>query len=112
MAPGVRLTREGKTYKDLERYRRLIGKLNYLTVTRLDIVQSISVVSQYMSAPTVDHWVVVEHILCYLKGASGQGILYSNHGHNKIECFTDADWTGQRKIEDLLQVTVSLLVET
>ena len=65
MAPGVHLTREGKTYKDLERYRRLIGKLNYLTVTRLDIVQSISVVSQYMSAPTVDHWVAVEQILCY-----------------------------------------------
>ena len=44
-----------------------VGKLNYLIVTRPDIAHSISVVSQYMSSPTVDNWAVVEHILCYLK---------------------------------------------
>ena len=45
-----------------------------------------------MSSPTVDHWASVEQILCYLKGALGCGILYNNHGHDKLECFTDADW--------------------
>ena len=80
------------SFEDLERYRRLVGKLNYLTISRHDIAHSINVVSQYMFVPTVDHWLVVEQILCYLKGASGRGILYSNHGHNRIECFTDADW--------------------
>ena len=55
MVPNVHLTREGKTIEDPERYRRLVGKLNYLTVTNHDIAHSISVVSQYMSAPTVDH---------------------------------------------------------
>ena len=24
--------------------------------------------------------------------APGRGILYSNHGHNRIECFTNVDW--------------------
>ena len=67
MVPSVHLTSEGKTFKDLERYRRLVEKLNYLTVTRPDISHSISVVSQYMSAPTVDHWPAIEQILCYLK---------------------------------------------
>ena len=65
MVPGVHLTREGKTFEDPEIYRRLVGKLNYLTVTRPDIVHSVSVVSQYMSSPTVDYWVAVEQILCY-----------------------------------------------
>ena len=97
MVPGLHLTREGETFEDSERYRRLVGKLNYLTVTRLDIAHSISVVSQYMSAPTIDHWVVVEHTLYYLKGASRLGILYSNHGHNKIECFIDADWARSKE---------------
>jgi hypothetical protein len=46
-----------------------------------------------MSAPTVKHWEPLEQILCYLKGAPGLGILYSNHGYPSIECFTDADWT-------------------
>ena len=91
MAPSVQLTREGELFEDPERYRRLVGKLNYLTVTHPDITHSVSVVSQYMSSPTVDNWAAVKHILCYLKGALGRGILYSNHGHNRVECFTDAD---------------------
>ena len=45
MAPGVHLTREGETFEDCERYGKLVGKLNYLTVTRLDIAYSVSVVS-------------------------------------------------------------------
>ena len=55
MVPGIHLTREGKTFEDPERYRRLIGKLNYLIVTRPNMAHSVSVVSQYMSSPTVDH---------------------------------------------------------
>ena len=55
MVPNVHLTRESETFEDPMRYRRLVGKLNYLTVTRLDITHSVSVVSQYMSSPTVDH---------------------------------------------------------
>ena len=45
MAPGVYLTREGETFEDPERYRRLVRKLNYLTVTCPDIAYSVSVVS-------------------------------------------------------------------
>ena len=97
MAPGLHLTREGELFEDPERYRRLVGKQNYLTVTRPDIAHSVSVVSQYMSSPTIDNWATVEHILCYLKGAPGRGILYSNHGHNRVECFTDADWAGSKE---------------
>ena len=66
MVLNVHLTRESETFEDPERYRRLVGKLNYLTVTGPDIAHSVSVVSQYMSSPTVDHWADVEQILCYL----------------------------------------------
>ena len=97
MAPGLHLIREGELFEDLERYKRLVGKLNYLIVTRPDIAHSVSVVSQYMSSPTVDNWAAVEHILCYLKGAPGRGILYSNHGHNRVECFTDVDWVRSKE---------------
>ena len=36
-------------------------------------------------------------MLCYLKGNLGRGILYSNHGHNRLECLTDADWVGYKE---------------
>ena len=55
MAQSLYLTREGELFGGLERYGRLVGKLNYLTVTHLDIAHLVSVVIQYMSSPTVDH---------------------------------------------------------
>ena len=67
MVPGVHLIREGETFENLEKYRRLIEKLTCLTVTRPDIAHLVSVVSQYMSSPIVDHWPIVEQILIYLK---------------------------------------------
>ena len=59
MVPGVHLTREGETFEDPERYKRLVGKLNYLPVTCLDIAYLVSVVNQYMYSLTDDHWAVV-----------------------------------------------------
>ena len=50
-----------------------------------------------MSSPTVRHRTVVEHILCYLKEASGPGILYKKHGHTRIKCFLDADWARSKE---------------
>ena len=50
-----------------------------------------------MSSPIVDHWPVVEQILCYLKGALGHGILYNNHRHNRLESFMDVDWAGSKE---------------
>ena len=46
MALGVHLTREGNLFEDPEIYRRLVGKLNYHTVTCPDIRHLVSVVSQ------------------------------------------------------------------
>ena len=69
MAQSLHLTREGELFEDLERYRRLVGKLNYLIIKHSDIANSVSVVSQYMSSPTVDHWAAVERILLLERSA-------------------------------------------
>ena len=55
MAPNVQFTKERELFEDLERYKRLVGKFNYLIVTRLDIAYSVSVVSRYISSPTRSH---------------------------------------------------------
>ena len=38
---------------DIEGYRQLVGKLNYLTITRLNIIFVVSVVSQFLLAPRI-----------------------------------------------------------
>ena len=45
MVLGVHLTKEGKKFEDPERYRRLVRKLNYLTVIHPNIVHSVSDIS-------------------------------------------------------------------
>ncbi|XP_070662287.1 uncharacterized mitochondrial protein AtMg00810-like [Malus domestica] len=75
-------------------YQRLVGRLIYLSHTRPDIAYAVSVVSQFMHSPSVDHMAAVMRILAYLKSAPRKGILYEHHGHMRIEGFTDADWAG------------------
>nr|ABN08283.1 hypothetical protein MtrDRAFT_AC155889g9v2 [Medicago truncatula] len=95
MDPNVKLLPgQREPLKDPGRYRRLVGKLNYLTVTRPDITFVVSVVSQFLNAPCDDHWNVVIRILKYIKNAQGKGLLYENKGNTKVVGYSDADWAG------------------
>ena len=53
----------GKPLSNLSLYRRLIGSLVYLIVTRPDISYVVHQVSQYLSAPRLTHYVAILHIL-------------------------------------------------
>ena len=45
MAQSLHLIREGEWFGDHDRYRRLVGKLNYLLVTCPNVAHYVSVVS-------------------------------------------------------------------
>jgi hypothetical protein len=79
---------------DKYQYQRLVGRLIYLSYTRPDIAYAVSIVSRYMHDPRSSHLDAVNRILRYLKSCPGKGILFSNHGHLKVEGYTDADWAG------------------
>jgi hypothetical protein len=77
-----------------ERYQRLVGRLIYLSHTRLDLAYVASVVSQFMHSPNEIHMDVVHRILWYLKSAPSKGLMFSKHGHLEVEGYTDDDLAG------------------
>ena len=85
---------DGELLEDVGRFQRLVGRLIYLSLTRPDIAYAVSVISQFMHAPRSSHLEAVHHILRYLKGSPGKGILFGRHGHLRVEAYTDADWAG------------------
>jgi hypothetical protein len=95
MDPNVKLLPDqGEPYSDPSRYRRLVGKLNYLTLTRPDISFPVSVVSQFLNSPCDSHWNAVVRILKYIKRAPGKGLVFTDNGHTNIVGYSDADWAG------------------
>lgn len=65
------LSEQGEPLSDRGRYQRLVGQLDYLMITWLDISFAVSVVSQFLQSPCDSHWVAVIRILRYIKGARG-----------------------------------------
>ncbi|RVW74235.1 Retrovirus-related Pol polyprotein from transposon RE1 [Vitis vinifera] len=110
MDPNVKLVPgQGEPLGDPGRYRRLVGKLNYLTITRPDISFPVSVVSQFLQSPCDSHWDAVIRILRYIKSTPGQGVLYENRGHTQLLVTQMQIGLAHPQIDVPLQGTVFLL---
>jgi histone deacetylase 1/2 len=79
---------------DVTRYRSIVGALQYLTLTRPDILFAVNKVCQFLHTPTTVHWRVVKRILRYLKNTSGLGLRIQKSLSTLVSAFSDADWAG------------------
>jgi hypothetical protein len=77
---------------DPSSYRRLIGRLIYLTTTRPDITYAVQQLSQKMHEPRRGHYQVAIHVIHYIKNNPGQGLLYRKDSSLHLKAYTDADW--------------------
>lgn len=91
--PKLRLN-SGTALADPTKYRRLIGSLQYLQFTRLDISYAVNKLSQFMHMPTEDHWQAAKRILRYLAGTPTHGIYFSASNKLVLHAYSDAEWAG------------------
>ncbi|XP_020520519.1 uncharacterized protein LOC110006901 [Amborella trichopoda] len=74
-------------------YRKLIGSLIYLTMTRPNIAYVVHVVSQFISDPQRPHLSAVYQILHYVRGTSSHELFFDSTSSLDLSAYADADWT-------------------
>ncbi|XP_021859775.2 uncharacterized mitochondrial protein AtMg00810-like [Spinacia oleracea] len=83
---------EGEVFAYPKQYRRLVGHLVYLSVTRPELSYSVHTLAQFLSAPQVLRWDAATRVLRYLKCSPGQGILLRPMPNMSLTTFCDSDW--------------------
>ena len=73
-------------------YQCLVGKLIYLSYTKPNIVDNVSVISQFMHSPSEVHLEAIYKILCYLKSTPRKGIFFKKNEELSLKAYTNANW--------------------
>ena len=70
-----------------------MGKLIYLSHTRLDISYVVSTVSQFMQTLYEENMEAINRIMRYLKTTPGKGLMFRKTDKRCIEDYTESNWT-------------------
>ncbi len=83
---------EGDLVEDTIMYKRIVGSLIYMTITRLNLSYAIGMVNQFMQTPRKSHLDVVRRLMRYIKHILQCGIFYEAKSQLQVQGYTDADW--------------------
>ncbi|KAL0385494.1 UNVERIFIED_CONTAM: Retrovirus-related Pol polyprotein from transposon RE1 [Sesamum radiatum] len=93
LPPGLKLSAHtSPPLSDAEPYRRLVGRLLYLSFTRPDISFGAQQLSQFVHAPCAVHLDVAMHLVRYLKGCPERGLFFPAHNSLSLMAYCDVDW--------------------
>ncbi|XP_071740551.1 uncharacterized mitochondrial protein AtMg00810-like [Rutidosis leptorrhynchoides] len=88
---------EGDEEVDPTEYRRVVGCLRYLTLTRPDLSYSVGIASRFMEKPTALHLPIVKRVLRYVKGTLDYGLNYGRRQEfEHLVGFSDSDLGGDK----------------
>ncbi|XP_019155248.1 PREDICTED: uncharacterized protein LOC109152129 [Ipomoea nil] len=88
------VTPSEQPFENPTQYRRNVGALQYLTITRPDLAYAVNRLCQFMHSPTDDHWAMVKRVLRYNKGTLHYGLRFSPSSSSDIHAYSDSDWAG------------------
>ncbi|XP_058004035.1 uncharacterized mitochondrial protein AtMg00810-like [Hevea brasiliensis] len=92
MSKSLKLDDTGPLIADPEKYRRIVGRLLYLNLTRPDISFSVQHLSQFLHQPRQQHWDALMALLRYLKGTPAKGLFFPSKTELQLRAYCDADW--------------------
>jgi len=75
-------------------YCSVVGAL-HATLTRPKISYAVNIVCQFMTKPLESHWIIMKHILRYLKGIIIPGLHFQPASLNcslSLKAYGDVDW--------------------
>ena len=79
VAIGTKLSKDDEgSYVNPTLFKILVGSFMYLTATRLDIMQGVSLISKFMETPRDTHWSAGKRILRYITGTRDCHIMYAS----------------------------------
>ena len=90
----MKLSDKGDLIKDPGHYRRLVGRLIYLTVSRPNITYSLHALSRFMHHPCKLHIEAALRVVRYLKNAPCQGLFFSSNSDFRLRAYCDSNWAG------------------
>lgn len=92
---GIKLSRFDNAEKvDSTMFRRLVGRLQFLTCIKPDILYGVGVISRYMEAPTMTHMKAAKRILRYVEETLNYGLSYTVANDFRLFGYSDSDWGG------------------
>ena len=90
---GLKLSTDvGDLLPNPEVFRRIVGRLLYLTLTTPDISYVVQHLSQFLQAPRQPHYHAALHVLRYLKGTLHTGLFYPVVSDLRVSAYCDVDW--------------------
>ncbi|TPX78204.1 DNA-directed DNA polymerase [Chytriomyces confervae] len=76
-------------------YFRLVGKLQFLTVTRPVIQYVVGKLARHMTKTRIIHWKAAQELLEYLNNTCDHGLCFNCTGHKLVvEGYSDSDFAG------------------
>ena len=90
---------DGSAKVDEIEFKSLIGCLMYLTTTRPDILNAVSILSRFMHFPNETNIRAAKRVIKYIKGTWNFGVKFLKYREFKLTGFSDSDWEGS--IDDM-----------
>lgn len=66
----------------------------YLTTTRADILNVVSILSRFMHCPNETHMRATKRVIRYIKGTLNYRVKFTKMKELKLTSFFDSDWGG------------------